>query len=162
MFAISDGDLRKFTLGDPPDFRRYMMAVTPKSMERERMSPAAFQQLAAEGLRGFEAPPAEASILKLLEKQPVSVPLAIAELRKEPAMVSLMQGTRLPPVMVPRKFRAPEEKQNYMLSTTTLMHMRGKMINLAVFTLFDSADDVAWLRTITLRWAADLERLNSR
>ena len=34
MFAISDGDLRRFTVGDPPDFRRYMIVVTPNGMER--------------------------------------------------------------------------------------------------------------------------------
>src|SRR5215831_14445481 len=37
LFAISDGDLRKFTLGDPPEFRRYMIAVTPMELERERI-----------------------------------------------------------------------------------------------------------------------------
>ena len=42
LFAISDGDLRKFTLGDPPDFRRYMIAVTPRDLERERLDQQRF------------------------------------------------------------------------------------------------------------------------
>jgi hypothetical protein len=32
LFAISDGDLRRFMAGDPPELRRYMIAVTPKGM----------------------------------------------------------------------------------------------------------------------------------
>jgi hypothetical protein len=32
LFALSDGDLRKFMQGDPPDFRRYMTAVTPREL----------------------------------------------------------------------------------------------------------------------------------
>ena len=42
LFAISDADLRRFALGDTPEYRRYMIAVTPKGLERERVSPAAF------------------------------------------------------------------------------------------------------------------------
>lgn len=47
MFALSDGDLRRFMAGDTPEFRRYMLVVTPKALERERVTPDAFQQLAA-------------------------------------------------------------------------------------------------------------------
>ena len=45
LFAISDGDLRRFMTGDTPEFRRYMLVVTPKALERDRMTPAAFQEL---------------------------------------------------------------------------------------------------------------------
>src|ERR1700741_1638638 len=32
LFAVSDADLRRFTLGDPLELRRYMVAVTPRGM----------------------------------------------------------------------------------------------------------------------------------
>ena len=47
-----------------------------------------------------------------------------------------------------------------MLSSSTLMLVRGKVLNLSVFTLYDSADDAAWIRTVTVRWTEQLQRLN--
>jgi len=51
MFAISDGDLRRFMTGDTPEFRRYMLVVTPKALERDRITPDAFRQLVANAAR---------------------------------------------------------------------------------------------------------------
>src|SRR5688572_21366743 len=45
LFALSDADLRRFTLGDQLELRRYMIAVTPRAMERERLSEGAFKSL---------------------------------------------------------------------------------------------------------------------
>jgi len=161
VFAISDGDLRRFTLGDPPDFRRYMLVVTPKGMERERLSVSAFQGLVDNALRGFQPPAEGVEIAKLLDKQAVGQALTLAELRKGTTFVSLLQGTRVQPTKVPGLFGG-SEKQNYMLSSSTLMHLRGRAINLAVFTVFESADDLAWVRSVTLKWVEDVQRLNSR
>ena len=161
LFAISDGDLRRFTLGEPPEFRRYMVVVTPKVGERERLTPAAFQRMVTDATQGFQAPPADAEITKLLEKQPVGQAMVLAELRKDSAVLSQLQGTRLPPTKIPGFFGSTE-RQNFMLSTSTMMLVRGKALNLAVFTLFDGADDVAWVRSMTLRWAEDLLKLNAR
>ena len=161
LFALSDNDLRRFTLGDPPDFRRYLVVVTPKALERERMSTPAFQRMVEVALRGFQPLPEKTEIAKLLDAQPVGLPLILAELRKEPTLVSTLQGTRLQPTKIPGVFGG-SEKQNYMLSTSTLMHVRGRAINLAVFSVFETADDAAWVRTITLRWAEDLQKLNGR
>src|ERR1051326_5668277 len=52
MFGIADSDLRRFTVGDTPEFRRYMIAVTPKSLEYERISPTAFSNFVNDTLRG--------------------------------------------------------------------------------------------------------------
>src|SRR6185503_19498349 len=36
MFAITDADLRRFTVGDAIEAKRYMIAVTPRGLERDR------------------------------------------------------------------------------------------------------------------------------
>src|SRR5438552_3274143 len=59
LFAISDADLRRFTLGDTPELRRYMIAVTPKGLERERVSPAAFGAFVRDSLAALGSPPAQ-------------------------------------------------------------------------------------------------------
>ena len=159
LFAISDDDLRKFTLGDPPDFRRYMVVVTPKSREREHMSEAGFRRLADEMRRAAQLPAPGTDALQLLEKQPVGKATTLLELRDDPGVVSYLQGTRLEPTKIPRLLGS-DLRQNYMVSTTTLMMLRGHAVNLAVFTLYSSQDDSAWLRAATLRWIDDLQRLN--
>src|SRR5439155_1621052 len=58
LFAISDADLRRFTLGDAPELRRYMIAVTPKGLERERVSPAAFGAFVRDSLAALGSAPA--------------------------------------------------------------------------------------------------------
>src|SRR5262245_23641212 len=45
LFALTDGDLRKFTGGDTPEFRRYMLAVIPRNADRDRTTPEQFQRL---------------------------------------------------------------------------------------------------------------------
>jgi len=160
MFAITDDDLRRFSGGVTPEFRRYLLVVTPKTSERERITPAAFQRMVGDSMRDFRAP-AGVDVVKHLEKQPVGVPSALAELRKDAAVLSVLQGTRLQPTVIPGFF-SNSERQNYLLSSSTLMLVRGKVINLAVFTVYDSPADAERVRTLTLRWTEDLQRLNSR
>jgi hypothetical protein len=157
MFAISDGDLRRFSVGDPPEFRRYMIAATPKALERERLSAAMFERMAQDVLRGAGAPGAD--IAKYLESQPVGASRPLAELRRDPAVASLLQGTRLEPTKVPRLF-GTDERQNFAVSSSTLMLVRGKALNLLVFSMYDSAEDAAWVRAMTARWVDSLQRLN--
>ncbi len=159
LFAISDGDLRRFSVGDPPELRRYMLVATPKVLERERIDPPAFERMAADAMRGFTPLPEGSDIAKVLEGQPVGQASALAALRRDPAVLSLLQGTRLPPTRIPRLFGS-DERQNYMLSSSTLMLVRGKALNLHVFTAYDSAQDAAWVRAVTARWVDDLQRLN--
>jgi hypothetical protein len=161
LFAISDGDLRRFTVGDPPELRRYMLVATPKALQRERIAAPAFERMAAEAMRGFTPLPEGSDIAKALESQPVGQASALAELRRDPAVLSLLQGTRLQPTRIPRLFGS-DERQNYLLSSSTLMLVRGKALNLHVFTAYDSAQDAAWLRTATAQWVDQLQRLNGR
>ena len=157
MFAITDGDLRKFTVGDPPEFRRYMLVVTPKGMERDRVNAQSFGFFVGDALRELgESAPAEKSYTEYLDAQPPGKASLLAELRREPQLVSVLQGTRL--VAQGRS----REKPQYVLSTTTLMLLRGKALNLSVFGAYDSAPDLDWIRSITLRWIEELQRLNAR
>ena len=159
LFAISDADLRRFTLGEPPEFRRYMLVATPRTMEREHVAQAAFERMAEEALRGLRPPAGGGDIAQHLEAQPVGASTALAELRRDPAAVSVLRGTRLEPTRIPRMF-GHDERQNFMLSSSTLMLVRGKVLNLSVFTLYDSADDAAWISSVTGRWIEQLQRLN--
>jgi hypothetical protein len=155
LFAISDGDLRRFMQGDTPEFRRYMIAVTPRGLEYERVSTSAFANLVADSLRELGKPPAEANYVSYLDSQPPGKAHLLAELRKEPDVVSVLQGARAPA-------QRRNEPSQYLLSTTTLMLLRGKALNLAVYTVYENPADVEWIRATTTRWVENLQRLNSR
>jgi hypothetical protein len=95
-FAISDADLRRFTQGDTPDFRRYMTVVTPRGMEHERVSAAAFKAYAGDSLADLGPAAPSGDFLKFLDEQPHGKASLLAELRRDPEVVSVLQGTRLP------------------------------------------------------------------
>jgi hypothetical protein len=156
LFAISDGDLRKFTLGDPPDFRRYMIAVTPRELERDRVSPQRFSELADAAQRELGEPvPAGKSFAEYFDQQPIGKSSVLAELRRDAEVLSLLLGTRVQPQPRP-------QKQQYALSSTSLMLVRGKTLSLTVYSAYDSQADLAWIRAITARWIDDIQRLNAR
>jgi hypothetical protein len=155
LFAISDADLRRFMVGDPLELRRYMIVVTPRGMERERMTESAFKLFVGESLRELGQPPASADYPKYLDSRPTGAVSLLAELKKEPDVVSLLQGTRT-------KGGGFFERSKYLLSTSTLILLRGKPLNLSVYTQYDDAADLEWIRLTTARWIDDLKRLNSR
>ena len=136
MFAISDGDLRRFMTGDTPEFRRYMLVVTPKALERDRIAPAAFKDLAASAAR--EAGAAEGDAL-----------------RNDAEVFSVQLRTKVPPA---RRGAEPQE----VVSTRTLMLVRGKALDLTVLAVYESPADVEWIRGVTTRWIEELQRLNAR
>ena len=157
LFALEDADVRRFSVGDTPDLRRYVIVVTPKGMERERLSTQAFATFVSESARELGAPPAEIiDLRRYLDAQTRGRASMITELRKDPQIVSVLQGVRLPdnPEM-----RGPPR---YLLSTTTLMLVRGRALNAAVYTIFESDADLQWIRATTGRWIEELQRLNSR
>jgi hypothetical protein len=157
LFALEDADVRRFNVGDTPELRRYVILVTPRGMERERVSTQAFASFVSESARGLGAPPAEIiDLRRYLDAQPRGQASIIAELRKDPQVVSVLQGVRLPDNP---EFRAPPR---YLLSTTTLLLVRGKALNAAVYTLYESDADLQWIRTTTGRWIEELQRLNNR
>ena len=48
LFALEDADVRRFSLGDSPELRRYVIVVTPKSLESARTTFRSFSAPAAD------------------------------------------------------------------------------------------------------------------
>jgi hypothetical protein len=137
-----------------PELRRYVIAVTPKGLERERLTSATFKAFVAEALSGAGSVPQGGDLTRYLDEQPRGRANLLAELRKDPDVASVLQGTRLP---TPRS-----DPPRYLVSTITLMLVRGKALNLSVFSRYEGAPDVEWIRATTSRWIDELQRLNAR
>ena len=156
LFAISDGDLRKFTLGDPPEFRRYMILVTPRELERERVDAERFAQLVAAGLAEVaERATPGAALADYIERQPAGRMALLGELRRDADAVSVLLGARGAPA-------SRSQKPPYVVSSSTYLRIRGKALHLGVFSVYEGPADLDWLRAITARWIDDLRRLNQR
>ena len=160
LFAISDGDLRRFTQGDSPDLKRYMIAVTPKGLENQLVGPGEFKAFVSDSLAELGKPPAATDYAKFLDGQPRSKMSLLAELRRDPDVVSVLQGTRLPSQQ--QGLFASEGPPRYLLATTSLVLLRGKALSVGVYASYDSAADLEWIRTATARWIDELKRLNGR
>jgi hypothetical protein len=117
---------------------------------------AAFGAFVADSVRELGPASPDSHYAKYLDAQPEGKAALLAELRKEPQVVSVLQGTRLP---TPQRFNEPPR---YLVSTTTLLLVRGKALSLSVFSAYESAADVEWIRAATLRWIDELQRLNNR
>jgi hypothetical protein len=161
LFALTDADLRRFTSGDAPDLKRYAVAATPRALERDRVRQEAFTALVTDSLRQLGTPPpAGSDYRKHLDGREGKLAL-LAELRRDPDVVTVLQGTRLP--TPPRASVFSDEKPpQYALTTTTLILLRGKAVNLSVISPYDSPTDLEWIRSTTARWVDELQRLNSR
>ena len=153
LFALSDADLRRFTLGDQPELRRYMIAVTPRAMERERLSEGAFKSLAG-NVRGEVTDLPTGDFQKHLDSRAPGTVVMLAELRKEADAVSVLQGSRSKAGMF--------ERTRYLLTSNSLVLLRGKALTLSVYTQYDDPADLEWIRATTNRWIDDLKRLNAR
>jgi hypothetical protein len=157
LFALEDADVRRFSLGDSPELRRYVIVVTPRSLESARVQLSAFQGLVADALREVGPPvPASTEVRRYLDGQPRGQPALLAELRKDQDVVAVLQSARLPDA--PRSRDAPR----HLLSTMSMMLVRGKALNLAIYTSYASDADLEWIRGTTLRWIEELQRLNLR
>ncbi len=157
LFAITDADLRSFTRGDRPEFRRYLLVVTPRSLEREWVSGSQFRTFAEDSLRALGKPAPDANYQKHLDAQPFGQPTLLAELRKEREIVSVLVGVRLPP-----KKKDDDEKSQYVLSTTSLLWLRGKALSFSVHTAYEGQADADWIVYTERRWIDDIKGLNSR
>jgi hypothetical protein len=155
LFALSDADLRRFTLGDQLELRRYMIVVTSRAAEREGMSESNFRALAGEMQRELKQLPPAGDYQKYLESQPPGAVSMLAELRKDAGAMSVLQGTR-------SKGRGFFESSKYLLSSTSLVLLRGKALTLSIFTQYENAADLEWIRLVTSRWIDDLKKLNGR
>lgn len=158
LFALSDADVRRFTTGELLDAKRYMIAVTPKSLERERVTAAQFAQLVSDALQDLGKPVETTDIITFLETQPFGKLHLIEQLKKEPTAVSVLQATRLP--SLPGATFWESSRPQYLFSTTTLFLVRGKALHLGVYAMYQNQADLDWLRAITQRWVDELLRLN--
>ena len=156
MFAISDDDLRRFMRGDRPLLRRFMIAVTPRALQNQSVTTRQFDDFVGDALRGLGAAPAGGDMLKHLDARPPGTTSMLGELRRDTTVVSVLQGTRLPDE------KGFSHKAQYLLSTTTLLNLRGKALSLSVYSHYESPDDLRWLKLVTARWIEHLERLNAR
>jgi hypothetical protein len=154
LFAITDADLRRFQQGDRPDYRRYMLVATPRSLERERVGLNQFREYVLDSLRGLGNAAEPADLRAYLDAQPAGRAALLAELRRKPDAVAVFQGARVP--------TKPKEQPVYLLSTTTLLLVQGKALNVSVFTGYDDERDPEWLKATTLRWLDELQRLNRK
>lgn len=158
LFAISDADLRRFMGGDPPEMRRYMIAATPRALERERVTERQFEVLVSDSLRSLGAAPRPPDAKKYLDAQPHGRASLLTELRQGPGLLSLLHGARLPS----QSSGWSEKPPQYVLTTSTLLLLRGKALHVALYTAFDVPADMDWLTSTTQRWAEELIRLNQR
>ena len=159
LFALTDADLRRFTNGDPLDKkRRYVMVVTPKELERERVSSDQFKAFVSASLRDLGKPEQVADLPKFLEGKPIGQPTLLAEPQIGPTSASLIQATRLTPLPGERMF--DKSTPQYLVFTTTFVLVRGKALILTIYTLLYEDADIDWLKFSTQRWGEDLQRLN--
>jgi hypothetical protein len=155
LFALSDDDLRRFTLGDQLELRRYMAVVTERARERDRMSESDFKAFADDLVRALGELPPAGDYQKYLESRPPGAVSVLAHLRKDADAVAMLQGSR-------SKGRTFFERSKYLLSSTSLVLLRGKAVVLTVVSQYDDAADLEWIRVTTSRWIDELKRLNAR
>jgi len=160
LFGLTDADLRRFTLGDPLEARRYVLVVTAKAAERHRVTPEQFDGVAADFLAAVGTPVTPPDLVKYLEGQPIGRPNVLEEMRRPPAGASVLQAMRLPPIPPTAMFESA--KPQYQVFSTSLLLVQGKVLRLSVFSLYAGPADIEWLRVTTLRWMDDLKGLNSR
>ena len=160
LFGLTDADYLRFTKGDQLEWNRYLIAVTPKGLEQVRVTPAQFSGLVTDTVRGLDKPVQvqPADLVKFLEKEPIGKVSVLSELKREESFVSALQATRLPPL--PGETFWQKDKPQYMCFTTTLMLVKGRALQLAVYLVFEREPDVEWLKQTTERWVLELQRLN--
>jgi hypothetical protein len=153
LFALTDGDLRRFSTGDTPELQRYLLVATPRALQRDSLGLSQFQSQidAAERSLGESAAPGD--VRALLAELPVGRTILLRTLRRTPLLYSTLSASRLPPRV--------DGEVEVLLYTTTLMLVRGKALSVGVYAALRSADE-AWLVEVTQRWTDELQRLNSR
>lgn len=156
LFALTDADIRRFGLGERTDLKRYMLAVTPNHLERERVTPQQFKVLIDDAQRDSGKPPEIADYMKHLDERPRGQPTALAQLRQTGEVYSVLLGTRLPDM------GGWMSKAQYLVSTNTFLLVRNKALSLSVYSSYDGPQDLEWIRFVTERWIDTLQKLNNR
>jgi hypothetical protein len=158
LFALADADYRRFTQGDRLEWSRYMIAVTPKGLENVRVSSEQFAGFVADSVRGLGKASMPADVIAFLQKEPEGRASLLAELKREPAVVSVLQATRLPPI--PGETFWQSARPQYLFFTTTMFLVRGRALQISVYLVVERDPDLEWLRHTTERWREEILRLN--
>jgi hypothetical protein len=154
LFALTDGDLRRFSTGDTPALQRYLLVATPRATVGDSLGLSDFESRLAEFERSLGKRAGDGDVRALLGEQPVGGTLILRELRRTPVLLSTLSATRLPP--------REEGAIEVLLHTTTLMLVRGKLLSVSAYTVGHSGAEEAWLLELTQRWTEELQRLNAR
>src|SRR5205814_9868194 len=92
LFALEDLDVRRFTVGDTPDLRRYCLLVPPRPMEGARVLPAAFRQLVSDSMRDVGKPaPAADDLRAYLDANRRTRPALLAEVKSREEREAITQ-----------------------------------------------------------------------
>jgi hypothetical protein len=159
LFALTDADLRAFMSGDPPTYRRYMVIATPVRLEKERVDSTLFATMVGDSMREMGPAAGGDDYVKHLDTQPGGRSSLLAELRHEAEVVSLLQGAR---ILVPASKFWESDKWRYIVSTHTTFLLRGKVLQLVIYSNYEGRQDLEWIRFTTQRWLDELLRLNRR
>ena len=76
---------------------------------------------------------------------------------RDPDAISLLRAVRLPPAEGVLSWFKPSQ---YVMSSTTVILLRGKLLTLTVTSGYESKADIDSIRELTLRWVDQLRRLN--
>jgi hypothetical protein len=159
VFALSDADSRRFSAGDPLELRRYLLTVTPRTKERERMTLAQFGKLVEEIERNFDPAFVSPEDYRIyMGSRPAGQAHLLEKLRREPSRVSLLYGTKVP--QPPPSIFREDKPAVFKLSTMTLALIGGRALYISAYSAYDSPADVFWIRGITETWVEELQRLN--
>lgn len=158
VFALADSDVRRFGAGDSLELRRYLLAVTPKARERERISPEQFAELVADTERNLAEPPASTDFFAFLKTRPAGQSHLLAQLRRDPQVLSLLSGTMVP--QPPPSMWRDAPPPTFKISTLTIALIGGRALYISAFSTYDSPADVTWIRSVTERWVEELRRMN--
>ena len=156
VFALSDVDVRRFSAGDPIELHRYLLAVTPRAKERERIGASQFAELMQDMTRNLGAPPAPADFRNYLVGRAPGVAHLLVDLRRDPQILSVLHGTMVSPPQTGWN----EKPAVFKLSSTTLALIGSRALYISAFSAYDSPADVLWIQSITDRWVEELQRLN--
>jgi hypothetical protein len=159
-FGLTDADMRRFQLGDKIEVNRFVLVATPRSLEQQHLNSQQFADYAKDLVDALGKPVKASNLAQYLESQPIGKRSLLAELRRDPAAVTVVQAVRLEPVPGYRFYE--RDKPQYLVYSSTLLHVRGKVLQVSLFSLSETATDVEWLSGASKLWADELLKLNAR
>jgi len=126
---------------------------------KARVDSARFAAIVGDSMRDIGPAAGGDDYIKHLDTLPEGTQSLLAELRRDAEAVSVLQGARL--LVRATKFWE-SDKWRYIVSTHTMFLLRGKVLQLVIYSSYEGKQDLDWIRSTTQRWLEDLVRLNRR